>query len=241
MRANFETKKKLVKLIQLCILTMLLTQQVATSCNDKCKTCNIDGITCEDCVPGFTLTADNSCSNCSEIENCSQCKNGICQSCQIQYFLTEEGASKKCESCPDNCSACQGKDSCSSCGDFYMLNADDACIFNYFILLIIAGIISVPFFLWLLCRLMSGDSSNSSNMNKAKLYKSKKQNSKESQVSPINGNTNKKEGGPDVSLNTKNILNHQRLGNSKFKGESGRTHNTNQGRVYKIVKKPETI
>lgn len=136
-------KKPQKKLTLLFIFTTLayLTEPVIPICDKNCQTCQTGTNTCQTCILGYSLNeSTNTCSNCSETDRCSQCKRGVCQACELHFYLSREGSTLKCFHCPSGCSKCQSYQKCTECGSFYRLDGENGeCKFNWYILLLILG------------------------------------------------------------------------------------------------------
>ncbi|KAL7718665.1 Gal/GalNAc lectin Igl2 [Entamoeba marina] len=105
-------------------------------CPGNCTDCARDAETkefyCYDCEDGFSLI-NFECFECN-VNHCKTCNStdssihNICEECEDNYFITEDG--KSCEPCSvDGCSLCDGdKDTCGTCISGIEPNEDGSCV-----------------------------------------------------------------------------------------------------------------
>ena len=107
---------------------------ICTTCVDmNCESCNDDNDVCDKCITGFFVNdkkkcCDQSCSTCSDGENCESCKDyssqdllgtGLCV-CDAGYGRDENS---NCSPCSANCNSCsKNYTQCDTCADHYFFN-----------------------------------------------------------------------------------------------------------------------
>ncbi|KAL4478585.1 hypothetical protein ABPG74_006820 [Tetrahymena malaccensis] len=109
-------------------------------CLSVCQTCK-DGQTCQECIQGYLLQKDGSCSpicdasclTCSKPNDRNSClscsaplvlQNSQCQQCGDGFYY-DNGS---CSNCTNNCKSCSNKLKCEICLDGYVLDSAFNCI-----------------------------------------------------------------------------------------------------------------
>ncbi|KAL4506322.1 hypothetical protein ABPG73_017056 [Tetrahymena malaccensis] len=123
-----------------CSAPLVLQDRSCKQCQSFCQTCK-DGQTCQECIQGYLLQKDGSCSpicdasclTCSKPNDKNSClscsaplvlQNSQCQQCDDGFYFDNGSCSK----CSNNCKSCSNKLKCGICMDGYILDSTFNCI-----------------------------------------------------------------------------------------------------------------